>query len=361
MSWSLNVRVRGARRRLALGRGLRLAEARKAAEEARSAIGRGEDPGEARRRARERSKAAAQGIGTLGAVVRAYYEQGPGASLRSGDAARALIERVFADQLMLASLDIRTTELQLLIDGWRSKSTASRVAACFRPVMRWAARRGLMVKGDSLEAPPQAPAEQRALSRDEVAHLMRILRDRPHDLAARFMLLTAARRDEVCGATWGEIKDGVWTIPAARRKDTRPNARRSKGDHVIPLSGQALALLERQEAGERDAFVFVGERGARLTNWPRWSARIEKRLGFDVSPHALRRTCATLAGDLGQPPHVVSALLGHRSIGGALHAGYNQSRYGTEVANALQMVADLVDALKSGNVVAMREAQGRRA
>ena len=105
--------------------------------------------------------------------------------------------------------------------------------------------------------------------------------------------------------------------------------------------------------------AFAGERGARLINWPRWSARMERRLGFEVTPHALRRTCATLAGDLGHPPHVVSALLGHRSIGGGLHAGYNQSRYRAEVADALQMVADLLDALAAGedNVVAIRKAR----
>jgi integrase len=178
------------------------------------------------------------------------------------------------------------------------------------------------------------------------------------------MLLTAARRDEVCGATWNEIDNGVWTIPAARRKDTRPNARRSKEDHAIPLSRQALTLLNLLKVGreaDRGALIFVGGRRARLTNWPRWSARMEKRLGFDVSPHALRRTCATLGGDLGQPPHVVSALLGHRSIGGALHAGYNQSRYRAEVGNALQMVADMLDALEAGEAnVPLRQARNGR-
>ena len=91
--------------------------------------------------------------------------------------------------------------------------------------------------------------------------------------------------------------------------------------------------------------MFTGERGARLTNWPRWSARLERRLGFDVSPHSLRRTCATMAGNLGYPPHVISALLGHRAIGGQLISGYNQSRYSAEVEAALQQVADFADAL----------------
>jgi integrase len=216
-----------------------------------------------------------------------------------------------------------------------------------------------MMKGEALEAPAQGETKQRVLSRDECARFLRALSGSAHDTAARFMLLTAARREEACGAAWAEFGESVWTIPAARRKDTRPNARRTKEDHAVPLSRQALALLDSLKVGgeaDRGALVFAGGRGAQLTNWPRWSARMEKRLGFDVSPHALRRTCATLAGDLGQPPHVVSALLGHRSIGGALHAGYNHSRYRVEVMGALQMVADMLDALEYGedNVISIK-------
>jgi integrase len=356
LSWSLSARIEGRRRRIALGRGLKLAEARRKAEDARSRITRGEDPAEAQRTRNERRKAAAQGIGTLGSVIAGYYEQGPGATLRSGASGRALVERVFVDHLSRAALDVRASELQLLIDGWRSKSSGRHCAAYFRPVLRWAAKRGLMTKGEPLEGPSLGEIRQRVLTHDEVGKLLRVLGWRSHDAAARFMLLTGARRDEVCGATWAEIKDGLWTIPSARRKDTRPSPRRVKEDHVLPLSRQVLALLERIDRGKPDDLVFAGKRGARLTNWPRWSARMEKRLGFDVSPHSLRRTCATLAGDLGQPPHVVSALLGHRSIGGLLHSGYNQSRYHPEVAAALQMVGDMVDAIEqgAGNGVSIR-------
>jgi integrase len=308
-----------------------------------------------------RPKAAALGVGTLGAVIAAYFEQGPGAALRSGAAQRALIERVFADHLSRPALDVHAPKLQLAIDGWRSRSSARHCAAYMRPVVAYAVKRGLMTKGDALEAPAaDSRPTQHALTREQVGRFLRTLTTASHDAAARFMLLTGARRDEVCGAAWSEIKDGVWTIPAERRKDTRPNARRAKEDHVVQLSWQAMALLTlRLTANDRQVeLVFAGERGAKLANWPRWSARMKKKLGFDVTPHALRRTCATLAGDLGQPPHVVSALLGHRNIGGSLHSGYNQSRYRAEVASALQMVAGLLDALARGedNIVALRRA-----
>jgi integrase len=299
-------------------------------------------------------------LGTLGAVIAAYYERGPGTELKAGKAARALIERVFVDHLSRPSLEVTMPELQLLIDGWRSKSSGLHCAAYFRPVARWAAKRGLMVKADALEAPARSSGpKQRVLTREEVPRLLRELNLRPHDAAARFMLLTAARCSEVCDATWDEIDlaKRIWTIPGSRRKNTR--RRRANADHVVPLSRQATALLGQLNTGAPDELVFVGERGARLTNWPRWSARLERRLGFEVSPHALRRTCATFAGDLGFAPHVISALLGHRAIGGSLIAGYNQSRFTREVADALQQIGDLLASLAAGqdNIVALNGAR----
>jgi integrase len=351
ISWSLNVRLNGKRRRIALGEAVSLSEARRAGQEARQQIAAGKDPAANRRAARARQKAAELGLGTLGSVIAAYYEWGPGSERKSGKAARALIEAIFQTQLARPALDITSSELQLLVDGWRSKSSGRHCAAYFRPLARWAGKRGLMAKGDALEGPSLARRPlQRALSCHEVALLLRILKWRAHDLAARFMLVTGARREEVCGAMWTEmdLQTRTWTIPGTRRKDTRPSAGGATPDHVVPLPRQALDILRELGAGGSDNLVFVGKLGASLTNWPRWSARMKKRAGFDVSPHALRRTCATLAGDLGQPPHVVSALLGHRSIGGALHSGYNQSRYRAEVAIALQRVADMLDGLAAG-------------
>jgi hypothetical protein len=48
--------------------------------------------------------------------------------------------------------------------------------------------------------------------RGEIAELLKGLSGNGHGLAARFMLLTGARREGVCGAAWVEIKDGVWII-----------------------------------------------------------------------------------------------------------------------------------------------------
>ena len=357
MSWSLSVRVHGVHRRIAIGKNLKLAEARRRAEQMRQEIANGLDPTETRKTLTERRKAAAKGFGTLRSVIKSYYETGPGKELLRGLEAREMVERVLKDHLERPALDMTTAQLQLTIDAYPSKSSARHCVIYFRPLARWAAKRGLMAKGDTLETPRQPPIEQRVLTHAEVKLLWGKLGWSRHDAAARFMLLTGARREEVCGATWSEINftTGVWVIPAERRKNTRIS-KRGNEDHVVPLPGQALELLKRQGEGKPEDLVFVGQRNGRLDNWPRWTNWVRKRVRFDVTPHSLRRTCATLAGDLGVAPHVVSALLGHRAIGGSLLSGYNQSRYTREVAIALQQVGDMLDSLVAGrdNIVTMR-------
>ena len=290
MTWSLLVRVNDERRRLNLGEELGLAEA---AERLKT-------PGDRSRRASTRlprrrppgrRKAAAEGHGTLGSVIAGYFGAGTGKDLRSGKAARAVIEVVFAEHLSRPSLDVRPGQLQIAADSWRSQSTAARAVAFFRPLATWAQKRELVVKGfDDLEMPALADdgveTGQHVLSSDEVEKLLRALGWRGHDGAARFMLLTAARREEVVGAVWAEIdlERGTWTIPASRWKDTRARSRRRRpaSDHLVPLSRQARALLETLGTGNSVDPVFVGGRGTKLANSPRWSAqtREEDRLRF---------------------------------------------------------------------------------
>ena len=180
------------------------------------------------------------------------------------------------------------------------------------------------------------------------------------------MLLTGSRRDEARNATWDQfnLEERVWTIPGEIRKDTRAQSKRRlkpKEAMKIPLSRQAIALLEqvweaelsrRQLVGINTQIapsdlVFFGQKGGKLDNWDRWlkSKHMQSKVK-DWSAHALRRTTATLAGDLGAPPHVVSVILGHSNLGGQLIAGYNKSRYESDHAKALQDVADLIDELE---------------
>jgi len=361
MSWSLNVRdTKGVRRRFDIGRGLGLAKAREQAEELRRLIRSGSDPTAERRAARARASDAHLGIGTFGSVITAYFHSGPGSLLNTREEQERRICDVFAKHLKRPAMEVSAADLQITADSHPSPSSAAHAVAYLRPLATWASRRELLRKGFvELEKPPARPGAngaavgQRYLSAKELAKILPCLGHHAHDAAARFMLLTGCRLEEACGATWSEIDigDRTWIIPASRRKDPRSKVRTKRvpqSDHVLILPAQAINLLEALGPADPEHLIFRGERGAKLQNWDRWTKSVSAASGVnDWDRHTLRRTTATMAGELGAPPHIISALLGHRNIGGQLVAGYSKARYTEEVGSALQRVADQLEAIEN--------------
>ena len=95
-----------------------------------------------------------------------------------------------------------------------------------------------------------------SLPHRKVREAMRRVEASLHDVAVKlallFTVLCAARLGEVIGARWSEmdLKGCVWTRPPERMKSGRL--------HQVPLSEQALDILQRLRALDRgDAGVFV--------------------------------------------------------------------------------------------------------
>jgi hypothetical protein len=63
---------------------------------------------------------------------------------------------------------------------------------------------------------------------------------------------------------------------------------------------------------------------------------------------------ATLLGDLGFAPHVVSVVLGHAHIADGATAVYARSRYQREHREALQALADEIDRIVTGGANVVR-------
>ena len=364
-SWSLNIRAQGKMRRFDVGRSLGLAEARLKAEDLRRKIKDGADPTAEKRTSHQRTQLASQGIGTFDAIVEAYFTTGQGAGLSTKDDQLRRIRSVFAAHLSRTALDVKSSELQLSIDNHGAKVSAARAAGYLTPVLHWAKRRDLVIGDFNLEKPLQDAPRQKVLTEVELAALLPTFKSH-HGVCAKFMLLTGARITETSAATWSQIdlEAKTWTIPPENLKDTRAlQARRQKPKQalVIPLSRQAIDLLleaRRAEVARRQLdglteeirqrdLLFVGPRGAKLGNWDRWLKATTAKTGIKGwSAHALRRTTATLAGDLGAPPHIVSVILGHSNVGGQLVAGYNQSTYSYEHQQILQRVADRLEEME---------------
>jgi integrase len=184
-----------------------------------------------------------------------------------------------------------------------------------------------------------ARSRDRVLTDLEIAAIWRACGDDDYGRIVRLLILTGQRRDEVGGMARSEIDllARKWTIPGERTKNGRT--------HEVPLSNEAIAILEAgiAAAGERE--LLFGERPTTpFSGWSKAKARLDRRV--EAAPwtlHDLRRTTATRMAELGVLPHIIEAALNHVSGHRAGVAGiYNRASYTAEIARALDAWAGLV-------------------
>jgi integrase len=239
--------------------------------------------------------------------------------------------------LKLADIDRRVIATLLgKIETDSGPTARNRLRSSLSAFFRFAIAEGLVehspVEGTGKAV--EANSRERVLTQDELRKLWRGLGDDQFSNVVRLLLLSGQRRNEIGKLAWAEINlaKAQIILPASRVKNGR--------DHTVPLSRQALAIIER--IPRRGQFVF-GERG--FTNWADAKARLDQRVG--IAPwtlHDLRRSCSTWMAELGVLPHIVEAVLNHRSGHKQGVAGrYNWAKYADAMKDALQRWADHLD------------------
>jgi integrase len=279
---------------------------------------------------------------TFGAEVERYLER-----KRAALKPRSLIEtarhlRKYAlplHRLRLAQIDRRTIAVLLgQIETASGPIARNRLRSSLSAFYAWAIQEGLTetnpVTGTGMA--DEGCSRERVLTQDELRKLWRALGDDRFSDIVRLLLLTGQRRNEIGALQWLEVdfKRGMIVLAPNRTKNSR--------QHELPLSRQALAVLERQPHSNSSDYLF-GERA--FNNWDRRKQEVDQRAG--IAPyrlHDLRRTCATQLGELGVQPHHIEAILNHYSGHRAGVAGvYQRARYATEMRDALQRWADHVE------------------
>jgi integrase len=155
----------------------------------------------------------------------------------------------------------------------------------------------------------------------------------------RFILLTSARRSEAAGITWGEIKDGVWTLPAARNK--------TKVDLVRPLSEAALNVLaqmgqEPSSDGKANRAVFSVRDGKPITGFYDYKLDFDKACGVtEWTIHDLRRTARSLMSRAGVNADIAERCLGH--VIGGVRGIYDRHEYLEEKKRAFEALAAQIE------------------
>ncbi|HCJ5617390.1 TPA: tyrosine-type recombinase/integrase [Escherichia coli] len=138
-----------------------------------------------------------------------------------------------------------------------------------------------------------------------------------------WQLLTLVRPSEASGARWAEIDldAKLWKIPAARMK--------AKREHIIPLSPQALEILEvMKPISANREHVFPSRNDPKQSMNSQTANAALKRIGYGgkLVAHGLRSIASTALNEEGFNSDVIEAALAH-SDKNEVRRAYNRSTY----------------------------------
>ena len=159
-----------------------------------------------------------------------------------------------------------------------------------------------------------------------------------------------------------DVKEAMWTIPAAKMKRT-VQGKISGRPHFVPLANRSVEILnEIYPLTGHGRYVFpsllTGERPM-SENTIRTALR---RMGYandDMTPHGFRAMARTvLVERLNVHPDVIEAQLAH-AVGDALGRAYNRTQFLDQRRDMMTRWADYVDRLRDGaQVIELKTVRG---
>jgi len=235
---------------------------------------------------------------------------------------------------------------------WR----ANRALAAFKKLMSWCVDRGIIEHTPvaQLQMPTKEVARERLLTHDELRLCWRAAEQEgfPFGPCVWLLILTGQRRSEVSEMRWSELDldNGLWTIPRTRVKNGTT--------HVVPLSQLALSIIRALPRILGSDFVFTTTGTSPISGFGRLKDRLDAALPAGTEDwrfHDLRRTAATNLAMLRVPPHIIEAVLNHKSgIVSGVAAIYNRHAYVDEKREALELWARRVVELMSQKDLGIR-------
>lgn len=240
-------------------------------------------------------------------------------------ALRPVEERGALETAKYLRRDASAIFLHAIAEGWAERDVAHDV-------------RGAMKASPRVKHNPKLPAT-------DLPDFFRRLREYDGDaitrLALELVLHTWVRTAEMRFATWGEIDGDVWRIPAERMKMSR--------DHIVPLTPQALAILEQlKAAGRGSKWVAPGVNGSMSENTLLFALY---RMGYHsrLTVHGFRGTASTIANESGLwSPDWIEMQLAH--VSGGVRAAYNAASYLEHRRKMLIWWSDLLDEQAAKNL-----------
>lgn len=327
--WVLRIQQNKRRRDVGLGSSklVSLAEARERALEIRKKASDGLDPVAVRRAGREtvptfeqvartvyaahlktwrNGKHTWQWIATLEAHAFPLIGDRPVNKVETGDVLRVLLPIWTTKQETARRVlqRLRTVIDHATAAGHRSGENPCRIAAIGLP------RQAVTVKHHA--ALPYALVPH-FIARLRTANCKEFVR-----LAFEFLVLSAARSNEVRGAVIGEfdLDRGLWTIPAERMKAER--------EHVVPLTDRASAIVRQARLLQSATPLVFPSRNPRKPLSDMAFMMVLRRMKVDATAHGFRSTFRDWSSEETDFPSEVAEMALAHAIDSKVEAAYRR-------------------------------------
>ena len=362
--WRYNYRYSGKRKTLAIGvyPAITLGKARERHAEARALLLDGIDPGEDKKARRQAQDAA--NANTFKAVAtkwHVYWKQG--LTERYADQVWTRLEAdvlpVIGDVPLTDLTAGRFKDLVQQIEKRGAADIAKRTLQTCKQIMRYAVTHDFIKANPAADIQPRdilPKRKKRNYPRVHASELPQLLRaiDQYQGaevtvLAMRFLAYTFVRTGELIRARWEELDEQAkrWNIPAERMKMDRP--------HIVPLSRQALAVLEAMKGYDNGSgYIFPTDtygKGLHMSNNTILYALYRMGYRGRMTGHGFRGVASTILHEQGYNHDHIEIQLAHSEDSDDTSAAYNYAEYLPQRTRMMQEWADYLDAIKQEKVI----------
>lgn len=162
-----------------------------------------------------------------------------------------------------------------------------------------------------IQMPKVAEKKLTVYNEVQVRQILRVCKDKRDRAFIQLMVDSGLRLSEVIALNWADVdvSNGIIRVLKGKGRKTRIV--------VVGVSTRRALLKYRGEVDSQDLKpLFQTITGGRFTpaGLRSWVLRIGKRAKIHVTPHALRRTFATLSLRAGMDVFQLQALMGHSSL-----------------------------------------------
>lgn len=328
--------VNGSRTNLSLGSypALTLAAARQIRDQHLTTLAQGMDPQQQQEQASEQRQIE---LDSIFSTVAANWFQIKSRSVTEDyakDIWRSLDKDVFPAIGAIPVQDLKARTIVEALEPIKARGaleTVRRLVQRINEIMIYAVNTGLIdtnpASGVGMAFEKPKKQNMPTLRPEELPKLMRSLVMSNLSVSTRclieWQLLTLVRPSEASGARWVEIDldEKLWTIPAERMK--------AKREHIVPLSPQALDLLEvMKPISAHREHVFPSRNDPKQPMNSQTANAALKRIGYGgkLVAHGLRALASTAMNEAEFNPDVIEATLAHQDKN-EVRKAYNRASY----------------------------------